>query len=258
MSYLRTSLCSSSVSSKRAHKTNSVRQRSSLYSWTLRRRRRRIALLPHGSILLSSKHIPPLILWRAAAPDWAEKVDLRCLKGGKPVERVELRREVGKRPADVADALLAKGHEQEGEVAKGPIRIIGPDKAAALQIPVVLLELEMQGEAPVVADLGDDTLGGHVHLNKKQAPPLCLHVLQDKGGVRDDAVLRDLLVRHKVRRLPDDAALSLDAPVFEKRLDQVELRAPPHQHLKGNEEIEKPQAVVHLRRPGLLPVGFDE
>src|SRR3954469_26056172 len=100
MSYLRTSLCSSSVSSKRAHKTNSVRQRSSLYSWTLRRRRRRIALLPHGSILLSSKHIPPLILWRAAAPDWAEKVDLRCLKGGKPVERVELRREVGKRPAD--------------------------------------------------------------------------------------------------------------------------------------------------------------
>src|SRR4051794_19301006 len=41
-------------------------------------------------------------------------------------------------------------------------------KAAALQIPVILLELEMQGEAPVVTDLGDDALGGHIHLDEKQ------------------------------------------------------------------------------------------
>src|SRR3954469_16406204 len=110
MSYLRTRMRSSSVSSKRAHKTNSVRQRSSLYSWTLRRRRRRISPSPHGSIFLAGEHIPPFILWRAAAPDWPEKVGLRVLKGGKPVERVQIRRQVGKRPTDVADALLAKGH----------------------------------------------------------------------------------------------------------------------------------------------------
>src|SRR4051812_12434658 len=55
---------------------------------------------------------------------------------------------------------------------------------------------------------------------------------QDKGSIRDDAVLRDLLGSDEVGRLPGNAPLSLYAPVFEERLDQIELRTPPHLHLQ--------------------------
>src|SRR3954467_8309353 len=110
---------SSSVSSKRAHrhKLGSPAQQLVFLDASPQKKAHRSP--PHTDYsLLAGEHIPPFILWRAAAPDWPEKVGLRLFKGGKPIEGVQFRWKIGKRPADVADTLLAKGHEQEGEIAK--------------------------------------------------------------------------------------------------------------------------------------------
>ena len=46
--------------------------------------------------------------------------------------------------------------------------------------------------------------------------------------------------------------------VFQTRLDEREAGDFPHLHLERDEEVEQPQAVVHLRRPGGFHVRRDE
>jgi hypothetical protein len=66
---------------------------------------------------------------------------------------VELWRQVGDGAADIVDALLPVGDEEEREVAKLPVRRVGLGKPAAGQIPIVLFDLvvsTVRGISPIV------------------------------------------------------------------------------------------------------------
>jgi hypothetical protein len=67
-----------------------------------------------------------------------------------------------------------------------------------------------------------------------------------------------VLGRDKVGRLAGDPAAALDAAVFHECAHQVEAGPSPHLHFERNQEIQKPQPVIHLRRPAGLDMRLDE
>lgn len=138
-------------------------------------------------------------------------------------------------------------------MAECAVLLVSLGISAAGEIVVILLKPEPKRHPPVIADFCDNPLGSHVHLKEKEPPLAGVLVFKDKRGVRNDAVLGRFLVSDKVCCFPADAALPLLSTVFQEGSDEVEVGAFPDLDLQGKQEIEEPQAVIHLRRPGALP-----